>query len=273
MISAADPRPPLDKERLRDAFELSPDLTLEIHDTAGSTNELAVARAREGAPDGLVVVADHQTAGRGRLDRAWETPPGTAVTFSLVLRPEIPPGRWPWLPLLAGHTVAKALAGWGYAARLKWPNDVLLGGQKVAGILAEAVTTPAGPAVVIGVGINVALTQDELPVPTATSLLLASNEGDPVPGRDDVLIRVVAALREGYDAWLVGGDAAAARLASSYAAHCATLGQQVRVELPGGGILTGTAVEVDDDGRLVVDTGLRREPVGVGDVVHVRANG
>lgn len=264
-------RGPLDGERLAAAFALTPGLSLELLAEAPSTNEVAGERARSGAPEGLVVVADHQVAGRGRLDRTWQTPPGTATTFSLVLRPTVPAASWPWLPLLVGHNVAKSLTALGYDARVKWPNDVLLDGdRKVAGILVERVDTPDGPAAVVGVGINVAMTADELPVPTATSLAVAAPGA---PDRTQVLLEVVTAIREGYDIWQAGGDLGTARLATSYRSHCATLGRDVRVDLPGGGELRGRAVDVDADGRLVVETASGTERVGAGDVVHVRPAG
>ena len=261
-------RGPLDLQQLTDALAVIPDLSVELLAQAPSSNEVASQRAREGAPEGLVVVADHQSAGRGRLDRTWDTPPGTAVTFSLVLRPTVPAPVWPWLPLLVGHNVAKALTTLGHDAQVKWPNDVLLGGDKVAGILVERVETPAGPAAIVGVGINVGMTAEELPVPTATSLAIA---GPGAPDRTQVLTEVLAAIREGYDMWQVGGDAAIARLATSYRSHCATLGREVRVALPGGGELVGRALDIDEHGRLVVKTAEGTENVGAGDVVHVRS--
>ena len=166
MTTDSAARPPLDKARLEGADpELLPDLTVEVVETAPSTNAVVAERALAGAPDGLVVVADHQTAGRGRLDRTWESPPGTALTFSMLLRPQSPTRAWPWLPLLAGYAVGKALQARGLDAGVKWPNDVLVGERKVAGILVERLETPDGPAAVVGVGINAALTPDALPVP------------------------------------------------------------------------------------------------------------
>jgi BirA family biotin operon repressor/biotin-[acetyl-CoA-carboxylase] ligase len=265
-----DQRPPLDAALLVHEIGLTPDLTLELLDESGSTNQVAADRARAGAPDGLLVVADHQTAGRGRLDRSWETPAGAAITFSLVLRPTVPAASWPWLPLLTGYTVSKALASFGYDSRVKWPNDVLIDGRKVAGILVERIETETGPAAVVGVGINVLTQPEELPVPTATSLLIA--HGDRTPTREGVLLGVVAGLREGFDAWQAGGPEAAQRLAASYVANCATVGQDVRVDLPGGTALSGRAVDVDPDGRLVVETADGMEKVGAGDVVHVVPN-
>ncbi|MEJ7833527.1 MAG: biotin--[acetyl-CoA-carboxylase] ligase [Nocardioides sp.] len=267
MTSAPEERPPLDKQRLTAAVDLIPDLTIEVLDEAPSTNALAAERAQAGAPDGLVVVADHQTAGRGRLDRSWETPAGTAVTCSLVLRPSVPTRSWPWLPLLAGYAVAKALKAQGYAAGVKWPNDVLIGDRKVAGILVERLETPDGPAAVVGVGLNTGLTEAELPVPTATSLAIEAGQQ---PDRTEVLLAVLAAIREDYDTWQFGGDLSGMRLAESYAAACVTVGQDVRVDLPDGSELSGRAVEIDPGGRLVIETDAGRERVGAGDVVHVR---
>lgn len=268
MTSAAVPRPPLDPDRLAAALAAQPGLTVEVHSAVPSSNQVAAERSRAGAPDGLVVVADHQTVGRGRRDRSWETPAGVAVTFSLVLRPDLQPREWPWLPLLVGHAVARSLVGMGYDARVKWPNDVLIDGRKLCGILLERVETPDGPAAILGCGLNVLTTADELPVHTATSLLL--ERPDAPPDRHDVLQRVVTAIRERYDAWRAGGEHGTARLAASYASSCATVGQQVRVELPGGEMLTGEAVDVDRDGLLVVATPDGERRVGAGDVVHVR---
>jgi BirA family biotin operon repressor/biotin-[acetyl-CoA-carboxylase] ligase len=262
-------RPPLDHTRLSgDNPALMPDLVVEVLESAPSTNLVAAERAREGAPDGLVVVADHQTAGRGRLYRTWETPAGSAVTFSMLLRPQSPTRAWPWLPLLAGYAVDKALKGHGLDAGVKWPNDVLVGDKKVAGVLVERIETPDGPAAVVGVGINTGLTADELPVPAATSLELET--GQPVD-RTDVLIEVLNALREAYTAWEAGEDAGGQRLAESYSAACLTVGRDVHVELPDGSVLEGRAVEIDPGGRLVVEGPGGRTPVAAGDVVHVKA--
>lgn len=268
------PRPPFDATALGEAVATYPDLSLELLAESGSSNQVANERAKAGAPDGLVVVVDHQVAGRGRLDRSWETPAGAGVTFSLLVRPTVPDGRWPWIPLLVGHTVAKSLIAHGYDAAVKWPNDILLAGEngdaprKVAGILVERVDTPQGPAAVIGVGINVSTTAEELPVETATSLALV--DGVPTPDRSEVLIGAVTAIREGFDLWQAGGEPAHERLRASYLANCATVGQQVRAELPGGGTLEGRATDIDEHGRLVVDTADGATPVGAGDVIHVR---
>ena len=272
VISEPGARPPLDRTRLdADNPEIVPDLHVEVLDEAASTNAMLAERARAGAPDGLVVVADHQSAGRGRLDRTWSSPPGTAVTFSVLLRPRVALRSWPWIPLLTGYAVDKAVKAMGpdgLEAGVKWPNDVLVGEKKVAGILVERVDTPDGPAAVVGVGINVALSPEELPVPHATSLEIEL--GRPVD-RTDVLVEALAAVKEAYDAWQAGGEAGAARLAASYAAACVTVGRDVRVDLPDGSVLVGAATGIDPDGRLLVDDGGTTHAVAAGDVVHVRA--
>ncbi|MGH3347258.1 MAG: biotin--[acetyl-CoA-carboxylase] ligase [Nocardioides sp.] len=246
-------RPPLDSARLAD-------LGIEVLPATGSTNAVVADRAREGAPAWTVVVTEHQTAGRGRLDRTWETPDRAALTFSTLLRPEPPGGEWPWLPLLAGIAVAGALTEAGVPATLKWPNDVLIGGRKTAGILAERLDTPAGSAAVLGIGVNVHQREEELPVPAATSVELATGSA---PDRTDLLLEILARLRHQYDAWSAGGGAA---VRAAYLDACGTVGQEVRVALPGGAELVGPASDVDAAGRLVV----AGRAVAAGDVVHVR---
>ena len=252
---------------------LAPDLVVEVLDTTTSTNAVAADRARAGAPEGLVVVAEHQTAARGRLDRTWESPPRSSAVFSMVLRPTVPLASWPWLPLLTGHALGKALRAEGYDVGVKWPNDLLIArpdgqGKKIAGILVERVETPGGPAAVVGVGLNVSLTEAELPVPTATSLAIESGVE---PDRTALLVTLLRSLREAYDVWQAGGEEATARLRASYAAACVTVGRDVRVELPGGAALTGRATGVDPGGRLIVTGPAGETVVGAGDVVHVRA--
>jgi BirA family biotin operon repressor/biotin-[acetyl-CoA-carboxylase] ligase len=266
-------RPPLDAERLASADpDLLPGLQVEVVEEAPSTNALVIERAHSGAAEGLVVVAEHQTSGRGRLDRTWETPARSGLTFSVLLRPTALQQSWPWLPLLTGYAVAKALKAAGFEASVKWPNDVLLADRKVAGILVERIETGDGPAAVVGIGLNVGMTAEELPVPEATSLAVA---GGVVPDRTELLVSVLASLWESYTAWQEGGDLAGMRLAESYAAACATIGQQVRVDLPSGQALTGTATGIDPSGRLLVEHagegGAGRTAISAGDVVHVRS--
>lgn len=270
MISEPAGRPPLDAERLAGADpDLLPGLTVEVVDEAASTNALVADRGRAGAGQGLVVVAEHQTAGRGRLDRSWQAPARSALTFSVLLRPTALARSWPWLPLLAGYAVAKALRGAGFEASVKWPNDVLLADRKVAGILVERIETGSGPAAVVGIGLNVGMTADELPVPEATSLALGATDGA-APDRTDLLLALLQTIWEAYTTWEEGGDLAGMQIADSYVAACATVGREVRVDLPSGEVLTGRASGIDPSGRLLVERDGVQTAVNAGDVVHVR---
>jgi BirA family biotin operon repressor/biotin-[acetyl-CoA-carboxylase] ligase len=259
-------RPPLDPTRLA---ALPAPWRAEVVEESASTNADLAQRAREGARPGLVLVAEHQTAGRGRLGRTWVTPARAALTFSLLVAPdEVPASRWPWLPLLTGLAVTEGVRrAAGVAAALKWPNDVLVGDLKVAGILAERVERAGGAVAVIGVGLNVSSTAAELPVATATSLALAG--AGPVD-RSALLLDVLTAFAAAYDGWRAVAGRAEAGLRDSYAAACTTLGRDVRVDLPTGAPLRGRATGVDEAGRLLVDDGRRVHVLGAGDVVHVR---
>ncbi len=250
---------------------LPPGLVVEVVEATSSTNALVGQRARDGDPAWLVVAAEQQSAGRGRLDRSWVAPARSALTFSVLLRPEVPVAAWPWLPLLTGYAVDRALRTQGHRTGLKWPNDLLVADRKVAGILVERVETSTGPAAVVGIGLNVDQSADELPVPTATSLRLEAAPADPPIDRTGLLLALVASLAEVYDDWQSSGPQGARRLADAYAAGCVTLGRQVRVDLPDGGVLEGRADAIDAHGRLVVAGPAGRTAVGAGDVVHVRA--
>ena len=229
----------------------------------GSTNADATDAARGGAPEGLVVTTERQMSGRGRLDRSWETVPGAAIAVSVVLRPTVPAAAWVWLPIVTGLAVDAMARELGVACALKWPNDVLVDGRKIAGILLERVETPTGPAAVVGVGLNVTLQHDELPVPTATSLLL---EGASITDRTEVLGVLLRHLEDMYRGWTVAAGDVDAGLRAAYLDRCDTVGRSVRVELPDGSDLIGTAETVDEHGRLVVDG----RAVSAGDVTHVR---
>lgn len=264
MDDARRSRPPIDRARLARLLEGTGTDVLVLEE-AGSTNAVAADRVRAGeARRGSVVLAEHQTAGRGRLDRAWETPARSALTFSVVLQPDVDPQRWPWLPLLVGYAVHRALARHGVVSALKWPNDVLVGDRKVAGILVERVEGPGGPVAVAGVGLNVSTTVEELPVPTATSVQEAT--GRPVD-RTDLLAALVREVVDTLEDWR-GSDGTA--LHAAYAGACGTIGRDVRVELPSGDPVVGRAAGVDDQGRLLVDAPGGPVALSVGDVVHVR---
>ncbi len=259
---------PLDAGALREALGASW-ARVEVVETTGSTNADLLAAVAAGAPDRTVLVAEHQEAGRGRLARSWVSPPGSGITVSVLLRPGgVPASRFGWLPLLAGLALLDTVRGLSPArAGLKWPNDLLLGPRqrKAAGILAE-VADPAHPAVVVGIGLNVA----EAPADQAGATSLAA-EGIDVD-RSDVLVALLQRLDERERVWRAGrGDPDATRLRSDYRAGCASLGAEVRVELPGGTVHTGIAEDVDRDGRLLLlDPAGHRRAVSAGDVVHVR---
>ncbi|MFI8484453.1 biotin--[acetyl-CoA-carboxylase] ligase [Streptomyces rubrogriseus] len=268
-------RPPLSGTALRRGLVRDGGLwrQVDVVQRTGSTNSDLVARAAEGdLAEGVVLVAEEQSAARGRLDRQWTAPARSGLFFSVLLRPaEIPVARWGWLPLLTGVAVATGLSrAAGVDTALKWPNDLLVTvgdeERKAGGILAERA---GDDGVVIGVGINVSLRADELPVPRAGSLALA---GAVNTDRDPLLRGVLRSLEDWYRRWRgAGGDPAASGLQETYAAGCATLGRMVRAELPGDRSLVGEAVAVDGDGRLVLATGERvQEPVGAGDIVHLR---
>jgi len=242
----------------------------------GSTNADLVAAANSGAPAGAVLVAEDQTAGRGRLDRSWQSQPGASLTFSVLLRPSgVPVASRGWLPLLTGVAAVSALrAQTGLDVVLKWPNDVLAGagngaargGGKLAGILAEQ----AGDAVVVGIGLNVSATESELPGGHATSLWLA---GATETGRQAILTELLRELERWYLRWSGGpqpGDAEACGLRGSYLRWCATVGRDVRVEMPGGKTLSGHAIDVDKAGQLLVSAADGVHAISAGDVVHVR---
>lgn len=264
MTDATPPRPPLDPSSLDGVTGGRVSYEVEVVAAAPSTNALAAARAQQGAAEGLVITAEHQTAGRGRLDRTWETPDRAALTLSVVLRPEVEPVRWPWLPLLVGVSVARSLRAVGAPAELKWPNDVLLDGRKVCGILVERIESAGGPAAVAGIGINVSTTAGELPIDAATSLALAGLDVD----RTTLLATLLRTLGQTYTDWLA--DPAALR--ASYVDLCATVpGRRVRVELPDGTSTTGTTRDIAESGGLVVATERGDMTVNAGDVVHLRA--
>jgi BirA family biotin operon repressor/biotin-[acetyl-CoA-carboxylase] ligase len=276
-------RPPLSPGALRAALTAGPLPTwreVVVLDATTSTNAELAERARAGEEPGLVLAADHQSAGRGRLGRSWEAPPRAALAVSVLLRPGCDPAAWSWIPLLAGLAVVDVLRReCGLPARLKWPNDVLVpdGGRpgaaerKVCGVLAEVVDAPGGRSVVLGAGINVSQSATELPVPGATSLRLA---GSATTDRSTLARAYLRALRRRYADWDgAGGDARAAGLAAAYREACATIGSQVEVHLPGA-TLTGLADGVDDAGRLLLLDGEGRlHQLAAGDVVHLRPAG
>ncbi|GLU49583.1 biotin--[acetyl-CoA-carboxylase] ligase [Nocardiopsis ansamitocini] len=268
-------RPPLNERGLVRALVRPGALWtgVEVTPATASTNTELAARARDGLAGGSVLVTEHQTAGRGRLDRAFHTPARAALTFSVLLRPDVVTNGYGWMSLLMGVAAVGALRRIAEVdAVLKWPNDVLLGDRKLAGILAEAVFAPQGNAIVVGMGLNVSQRAEELPVDTAVSLALAQA---PCTDRDPLLRAVLRGFADRYTAWVGhGGDAEVSGLAAEYRACCDTVGRQVRVHLPGDVLLHGTATGIDAEGRLTVraDDGVETA-LSAGDVVHVRGEG
>ena len=260
MTGPNDSRPPIAPGTDRAA---SRRWRVEVVEETASTNADVAERFRAGEGEGLVLVAEHQTAGRGRLGREWVTPARTALTVSFLLMPgETPAERWPWLPLLTGIAAAGAVRRVaGVEVDLKWPNDVLVDGHKLGGILLERVEHDGSAAAVVGVGINCTQTAEELPVPEATSLALVTGAS---VDRSALLATLVEELSERYDQWREGED-----LRAAYLELCRTPGEEVRVAVPGGEVV-GQAVDVDASGKLVVRTESREEHLGAGDVVYVR---
>ncbi|MCC9178976.1 MULTISPECIES: biotin--[acetyl-CoA-carboxylase] ligase [unclassified Arthrobacter] len=283
-------RPALDPDRLRAALvaPAGPYADLEVVQETGSTNtDLAdAARLRPWeVPDLTVLTAELQNAGRGRMDRSWVAPERSSLFVSVLMRPvnrdgrPLPTDSYGWLSLLAALAMAESIAArTGVEARLKWPNDVMVDGRKLAGVLAQLVPSSDGapPAVVVGAGLNVSLTDEDLPVPTATSLLM---EYASTTDRNILLQDYLLALADGYRLFCsVDGDADAVpaggqdSLRGRVTARLTTLGRDVRAELPGGGALLGRAAALAPTGALViVDEQGHPHTVSAADVVHLRA--
>lgn len=263
-------RPPLDAKYLQGRLVRPGSLWSQVDVLAEteSTNAVVAAAARSGAAEGLVVAAEYQSSGRGRLGRTWTTPARSALLMSALLRPTgIPAHRWPWLGLLVPLAVASAVRRVGeIPAQVKWPNDVLVDDRKLAGILLERID---GPAAVVGIGLNVTLKADERPTDVATSLAL---EGAATTDRATVMTAVLRELATRYQAWVqASGDPEV--ILPDYRELSATFGRQVRVELPGGVFIEGTATDLDSDGRLLVLTADGPRSLAAGDVTHLRATG
>jgi BirA family biotin operon repressor/biotin-[acetyl-CoA-carboxylase] ligase len=259
----------LDAELLRRSVAESPDLSfysrIDVVESTGSTNADLIAQAGDPDADRRALIAEAQEHGRGRYDRAWVSPPRAQIAMSVLVRLRgIDAAELGWLPLLTGVAVVDAVrATTGLDANLKWPNDVLIDGRKVAGILAELAAGGGVPTVVVGVGLNVSLTEDELPVPHAISLALA---GAPDLDRTALAQSLLREFARHFAEWrAVHWDVTG--VAEQYRTRCATLGTAVRAELPGGEVLTGVAGDVDGHGRLLIGD----RAVSAGDVTHLRA--
>jgi BirA family biotin operon repressor/biotin-[acetyl-CoA-carboxylase] ligase len=215
------------------------------------------------AVDRTTVVTLDQTAGRGRLDRTWISRPGEALAVSVLVRDALVAPWASWVPLAAGAAMTSAIAALVPETTLKWPNDVLIGGAKVCGILVEAV--PGTAHVVVGAGVNLRQTTATLPVPTATSLALAGVDPDDALD-DELLARYLVGLAE-----LLGG-ASVARIRIAVLQACTTVGRRVRIDPLVGEPFEGTATGIDEGGRLLVRRADGVEhPVSAADVTHATA--
>ncbi|MYR06154.1 biotin--[acetyl-CoA-carboxylase] ligase [Gordonia sp. SID5947] len=238
--------------------------TVEVVESTGSTNADLIARAASEEIGGTVRVTTDQTTGRGRHARVWSAPAGGQLAMSSAVAVGGDTEHLGWLSLIAGLAVARAVeAVAGRRPTLKWPNDVLVDDRKIAGILSEYTQTPTGGVAVIGVGLNTAMTEDQLPVPTATSLLIVT--GDEVAPAD-IAEQFLRALSELLALWPADVD----RLADMYRDRSDTLGRRVRLVLPGDNELVGTAVRIDRTGRIVIDVDGREVVAAAGDVTHLR---
>ena len=200
---------------------------------------------------GDVLVADFQSAGRGRLDRSFESESGTGLLFSAYIEPRRERSDWGFIPLLVGLSVAEVL---GIEFYTKWPNDILSDLGKVGGILCEI----HGDGIVIGIGLNVSMTQEQLPVPTASSILLTLGSA---PDRNELLPAILKEIAFNLAEWESGED-----LTDDYLDSSATMGKRVSVQLPDGSSLEGTAAGISSNGELLLDSG---EVISVGDIIHL----
>lgn len=262
-------RDPVDIAAIRAAVvePAGPFARVDYSESTGSTNADLVAAGHANAPAWTAAITEYQSAGRGRHGRVWTAPKGSQVTLSILIRPTAESiERLGTMPLVSGLAIIDAVNTLGtHAPQLKWPNDVLIDGRKLCGILAEVVSLGAEPAVVIGLGLNVSITREELPVAHATSLDLES------PGteidRTQLAIDVLNALYHRINQWI----AADLQLLSDYRAVCSSIGAEVKVLLPGDEELLGTVRDIADDGRLVVvDTQGQEHVLTAGDVTHLR---
>jgi BirA family biotin operon repressor/biotin-[acetyl-CoA-carboxylase] ligase len=243
-----------------------------------STNRYLVDLARSGAPEGTSVLAEGQTAGRGRLGRRWVDAAGGSVLCSVLFRPQLPLDRWHLLSYIVALAARDACADVvAVELRFKWPNDLQAGDRKVAGLLAEVASPPhdAGdPALVVGIGINCNWPADWPPPDEAdaTDIALRATSLDRLAGlpvdRDAVADRMLDRIAQRYAA-LQGSPGAARSLATEYRRNLSTIGQAVRVDLVGE-TLTGDALDIDEDGHLLVNIGACIRTVAAGDVVHLR---
>lgn len=266
-------RPPIDAAALRTVLVGSDRSWRRLDAVAktGSTNADLLARAQSGDDiDGAVLLAEYQTAGRGRHGRHWAAPPSSQLTLSAgVGAHQVPVAGWGWLTLATGVAVADALAeAAAVEVGLKWPNDIVVGDRKLAGILAE-IAAPK-PVIVVGLGLNVTMTGPEVPEHTrAISLAML---GSPMTDRNTLAVKILQQLASRIEAWRAAGGADPALIAD-YRRRSCTIGARVRASMPGGREVVGIAGRVDELGRLCIDTGEQIVAVSAGDITHLRSGG
>lgn len=233
----------------------------------GSTNQDLLAQAASNQhPEFFTLITEFQTAGRGRLDRKWQADPGSSVMASVLLRPSFKDdSAIGWLSLMMAEAIKTALAEVGIESKIKWPNDVLVKGQKISGILAEANSDLS--AVVVGFGINVNQSAQELPTGTATSLLV---EGATNLDRDSLLAQTLSSFQQLYLGFVEAGDAVSSGLRARIIGSSATIGELVEVSFPDGSSAVGEAIGIDEGGRLQVLSSTKTLTVSAGDVLHLR---
>lgn len=255
-------RPPLDLDELRAAL---PQWRVDVVEQTGSTNADLIARAAAGADiAGAVLLAEYQSAGRGRHGRSWSAPPRSQISMSVGVDTRgVASAAWGWLPLLTGLAVAHAVRDLGVDAGLKWPNDVLVDHRKRAGKLAGILAEVAAPVIVVGLGLNVSLTIDELPDPRAVSLGMLGHDVD----RTTLTVSLLEALLDRVAQWRAGDISA---LSADYRAISTTIGTRVRAVLPGDGEIVGTATDIDARGQLLIDEAGKAVTVSAADITHLR---
>jgi BirA family biotin operon repressor/biotin-[acetyl-CoA-carboxylase] ligase len=255
-VSIDTPRPPLDKSVI--SQKISQYWRVSVVEVTGSTqDDLAAQLSHNEVKSGAVLVAEYQSAGRGRLDRTFEAPQSSALLFSLYIEPKREKSEWSFLPLLAGLVSTLALSELDprFTVELKWPNDLQISGQKLGGIITQA--TDRG--VILGIGINVGMSKKELPIESATSLMI---EGFNSLDRNLILASILNTFEELLGRWEDGED-----LRHLYRERSATLNQKIQVELPGGEKRNGFAEDISPVGELILEGG---ERITIGDIVHLR---
>ena len=249
-------RTPLDEAEINS--RVTPYWRVSVVELTGSTqNDLLQLVESNNALDGQVIATEFQSDGRGRLDRTFEAPAQSALLFSFYIKPRNQRSEWGFIPLIAGLSLVRAITTIDTAMNvsLKWPNDLIINEKKCAGIIAQ--TTNEG--IVIGIGLNVSITPNELPVSTATSLAI---EGSTITDRNLLLSHLLNTFAELFEAWEEGSE-----LLDEYASASSTIGKKVRIELPGGENLEATVARISHTGELVLDDGRH---VSAGDVIHLR---